>query len=536
VLLAIRLLLIATAPIDLEPDEAYYWDWSRRLDWGYYSKPPMIAWTIAASTSLLGSTAFAVRLPAVLLGVIATGAVGALGRRMYDARVGFWSAAAFAACPLFAGSGVLMTIDALLMCCWTVSLALIWHALGADEGGRAGQDGPGDAAASASAAGSERASNGAGWWIALIVPLGVGYLSKQMMLFVPVLVLLFLALSPPDRWRLRRPWPYVAFFVSLFALTPPLVWNARNGWVTFRHTAQHFAGQGREWYDFARTFGEFVGAELGLISPILWPLLLAVGVVALTTWRRRDRRVRFLLLFGVVPLAPFFLLALWRRVQGNWPGAFYPAGLVLLAAWGCGRLSAGRVDRLRRWFPRGVVLGAVLAAGAYLVPYVLALPAIRHRGFNPLARATGWSQAGREVGKYLAEVPRPDRTFVIAGRRQIVAEMAFYLPGQPLLFRWNDKDYIDNQYDWWPGPADRIGWDALLVFKDKSGPSRPHPGPPPELAERFASVRELGRVDLSKRFGRKRRYVIHLAESLQSWSSPTTASGPAAGHSTSPAR
>ena len=27
---------------DLAGDEAYYWDWGRRLDWGYFSKPPMI--------------------------------------------------------------------------------------------------------------------------------------------------------------------------------------------------------------------------------------------------------------------------------------------------------------------------------------------------------------------------------------------------------------------------------------------------------------------------------------------------------------
>ena len=32
--------------LDLIGDESYYWDWSRRLDWCYYSKPPMVAWQI----------------------------------------------------------------------------------------------------------------------------------------------------------------------------------------------------------------------------------------------------------------------------------------------------------------------------------------------------------------------------------------------------------------------------------------------------------------------------------------------------------
>jgi hypothetical protein len=30
-------------PFDLAPDEAHYWDWSRHLDWSYYSKGPLVA-------------------------------------------------------------------------------------------------------------------------------------------------------------------------------------------------------------------------------------------------------------------------------------------------------------------------------------------------------------------------------------------------------------------------------------------------------------------------------------------------------------
>ena len=46
---ALRVVYLFTAPLDLVADEAYYWDWSRQLDWGYFSKPPLIAWIIALS-------------------------------------------------------------------------------------------------------------------------------------------------------------------------------------------------------------------------------------------------------------------------------------------------------------------------------------------------------------------------------------------------------------------------------------------------------------------------------------------------------
>src|SRR5688500_3091200 len=66
--------LAPACPLDLAPDEAHYWDWSRHLDWSYYSKGPLVAWLIRLSCELAGpwserhtgSLAFAVRLPAVI--------------------------------------------------------------------------------------------------------------------------------------------------------------------------------------------------------------------------------------------------------------------------------------------------------------------------------------------------------------------------------------------------------------------------------------------------------------------------------------
>ena len=63
-------------PLDLAPDEAHYWDWSRHLDWSYYSKGPLVAWLIRGSCELFGglseqytgSLMFAIRLPAVVCG------------------------------------------------------------------------------------------------------------------------------------------------------------------------------------------------------------------------------------------------------------------------------------------------------------------------------------------------------------------------------------------------------------------------------------------------------------------------------------
>ncbi|MGB2941567.1 MAG: hypothetical protein WBB79_01895 [Candidatus Macondimonas sp.] len=46
-LTALRIALLAASPLDLFVDEAQYWLWSTTPDFGYYSKPPVIAWVIA---------------------------------------------------------------------------------------------------------------------------------------------------------------------------------------------------------------------------------------------------------------------------------------------------------------------------------------------------------------------------------------------------------------------------------------------------------------------------------------------------------
>jgi 4-amino-4-deoxy-L-arabinose transferase-like glycosyltransferase len=53
-LTAARLVALFRTPLELYPDEAQYWLWSRTLDFGYYSKPPVIAWAIWATTAIGG--------------------------------------------------------------------------------------------------------------------------------------------------------------------------------------------------------------------------------------------------------------------------------------------------------------------------------------------------------------------------------------------------------------------------------------------------------------------------------------------------
>src|SRR5580693_8833790 len=95
----LRLLWLVFQPADLYPDEAQYWFWAQHPAFGYYSKPPLVAWLIAATTGLFGDSEVAIRLSAPLLHACTAVFVYAIGSRLYDARVGLWSALAYASLP-----------------------------------------------------------------------------------------------------------------------------------------------------------------------------------------------------------------------------------------------------------------------------------------------------------------------------------------------------------------------------------------------------------------------------------------------------
>jgi undecaprenyl-diphosphatase len=435
-----KLLYLAIAPLDLAPDEAYYWDWSRRLDWCYYSKPPMVAWVMALSTNLLGSTVQAVRLPGLFFWLIATCCLYGLGRRLFGGKAAFWAALTAVTIPLSCAYGIVMTIDPPLVGFWALALYTLWYAL---------EKVPGSAAA----------------WLITALWVGLGLLSKQIMLVFLPLVFLFLILNPGDRPQLRRLRPYAFVVIALAFLVPALWWNSRHEWITFQHSSHHFEGVEKSIPLSPRTFLEFLGSQLALVSPVNAGLFFVISAAFLRHWKRQKRAVRYLLIFGAVPLLAILLLSLRQRVQGNWPAAFYLAGALLLAAWGIGEISCKcAVDRLRFLYKPGIAVGAVLTVLTYLMPFYLPVSPLGGGPKDPTTRVRGWGELGQRVGAFLEASPNREKTFVLATTRQLTSELAFYLPGQPRVYHWPGKKWtVRSQYELWEGPAQNTGWDCLVV-------------------------------------------------------------------------
>lgn len=460
VVAALRLLYLAYwCPFDLAPDEAYYWEWSRRPDWSYHSKGPLVAWLIRLSCSVFGATALAVRLPAVVCGSLMLLGLFTLARRIYDERLALGVVGVALTLPIVAAGASLMTIDAPFTCAWMWALVFGHRAVFGEVH----------------------------WsWLAAGLCIALGLLAKaSMILWIPSFALFVLA-TPAMRGQLRRPGVWLMAGIGALGGVPILLWNVANGWVTFKHTQSHagFEVDGSvHWLGPLR----YLGAQLA----ILLGLWFVVWMLAM--WRHRPTvetrpDLRFLWWMSAPTFCFFGLFALKNGGgEANWPIAAYLSGMVLAAGWlrqesevWCQESGVRcQVSGVRSqesgiaggWVRAGVLGFATLGLLVTLMlhepltlrPVLMRLtgPATPERPMpmrrvDPTVRMRGWRFLASEVDKVRADLRERGIEPILATERWTQAsELAFYCDGNPTthcLGIWlGDRD---SQYDLWrPNPV-----------------------------------------------------------------------------------
>ncbi|MDW7972985.1 MAG: glycosyltransferase family 39 protein [Thermodesulfovibrio sp.] len=124
-----RIYFILHGPVNISPDEAHYWEWSRRLDLSYYSKGPMIAYLIAFSTWIFGDNPFGVRILATVCSFLSSLFIYKVGEKLFNEKVGYISGILFQLIPLFSIFGIIFTIDSPFILFWIISMYLFLIAL-----------------------------------------------------------------------------------------------------------------------------------------------------------------------------------------------------------------------------------------------------------------------------------------------------------------------------------------------------------------------------------------------------------------------
>jgi hypothetical protein len=428
--------VIVGSRLPLLPDETYYWDWSRHLAFGYFDHPPMIAWLIALGTDLFGVNALGVRIMIIAAGTVATLAIAMIARRVANAHTAAEAAIVISVMPLASAGLVIATNDAPLLAFTALTLFFIIRALQSER----------------------RSTESLKSWCWAGVMLGLAFCSKYTSILLPIGVLLAFV-SHRKLWPRFGEWgPYAACAIATLVFLPVLMWNARHDWISFVFQLQHGLGEAITLAGAWRHEGDLLGGQAGLATPVLFVMMVIAVAKSL---RPRFGPEKWLLAVVTTVFFSFFVYsALRKRVEANWPAPMYIGGVVLFACYRWSEIS-------KRWRAFGIALAGVLTLAVYLHALQPIFPVPPPK--DPVARALGWREVAFAVGRAASAPVAPGvKTFLAADRYQEASEIAYWTVGHPETFALN-LGGRRNQYDLWPGFADRahIG-DRVVVALDET--------------------------------------------------------------------
>lgn len=419
-LLYIRgLLLLATAlrfwelgRLPLLGDEAYFWLWSRNLDWAFYDHPLGIAWLIRLSTVLGGQTAFGIRWLNAVLGVLCVALIYRVGATMLSRRAGRLAAITVAAGAPYLLTSRFVYTNVLFLCAMLCTLWAFWSSR------RAWMH-------------RSRHTSRFLFGLALAFLFNTKYTAYLLTIALGVWILW------TDRALLKTTGFWMNVGLGALGLLPVLGWNLAHDWASFRWQLTHLvtASPGGANVNFLM---QLLGNARHATAYLTWPLLV-FGALGLLRFRHPAERLLTLIAFAM--LVPVSLS------PANSPRNLMP-GLALLL------LLAGHhvpdLGRFAMWSFAGLVMFLFLYGLGTLVT---------------LGSATGWpsSSAVREIRRDAVD----GRTLEAALEKYSAPFFAIdydlagrirYETGRAAVSGWGQFS-IWGYPDWFTGTV--VSWDYL---------------------------------------------------------------------------
>ncbi len=464
--LGYRLWLIHASQMQLFFDEAYYLGWSRDIALGYFSKPPLLAWSLAIVTGICGTSELCIKSSSLVWYALAAVFLALSATRLYGRSAGILSGVVFYTMPAVALLSLAVSTDGPLLAFWCLGLWLFVEALSGRRGA----------------------------WAGVGVAVGLGMLSKYTMAVFPVCMLLCLATRDERRW-LRTPGPWLAIAIGLAIVSPNLVWNLTHGSPSLTHTAEiaSWSGERAHWSDL----GAFLGAQFGVFGLLAFPLALAFALMP-GLWAERGARIAATFF---LPLLAIYAAQAWLGgANANWALAAYASATVLIVGQLLLRGSRGRA-LLAAVIVANVALGGLVYHWQSLAP--LAGVELGRRT-DPWARVMGWRELGAELAPIRARFPDAE---LLGDSRSVIAEMDYYAGPWPGVAAWNPDGSVTHQYELTADLREREAPRYLYVGETDFE----------TLAQSFAAAERLGPIRARVYDDLVREYQVYLLTGFEGY-------------------
>lgn len=320
--------LIIAALTGLGVGESYYFRGAKEIQLAYYDQPPLFFWAGYLSLKLFGISNLALRLPSILFFVGTSWMLFKITSRLYNQQAGFWSVVVLNISLVFTVPVALwFQPDAPLMFFWLLTCWLMIKIISLGET-------------------PEKPQRIYFLWILAGISLGLTFLSKYHALFIPLAVGLFMLFNKEYRHWLWHPAPYLAVLIFLIIISPVIVWNWKNDWVSFSFQGSRAVGEFRvhpEWL-----LRSILGQIIWLGPWIFFPLI--SELFKLVRSKRENPISSFLFILSAWPVIFFTIISLWSNTQYHfhWQA---PGYLILMVPMGASiaRYLKSEPQRTLKW-------------------------------------------------------------------------------------------------------------------------------------------------------------------------------------------
>ncbi|MCB1191310.1 MAG: glycosyltransferase family 39 protein [Leptospiraceae bacterium] len=404
--------------LPLLADEAYWWMFSRNLDFSYYDQGPGVALHIRLFTSLFGETKLALKLAAVITTSLGNFLVYKIAKELGLST----NQALIALClsillpGFFLGSFVIVH-DSSFIPLWIAAMYFALRFI-------------------------KRRENYS--LLGFFICLGLGALSKHTMIFFVFAALLWLLITPKEWKILKNPFLYLGLFLTAMVVSPILIWNYKHNWAGFEMVlGLHYAGGVNK---SSSTILYIVG-QLIAFSPLFysafWILPFKKGWKNFLEFWKDPAWCFTLINAWILPLS-FLAISTKTSVQANWVFPSFPAMVVII--------SANLPDFSKK--SKAIFWGIVACLPAVLfILFILFFHQIR--GILKLDERMefahgnfGYKEAIVGIENFRESID--PNAGLLANTYQDAARASWYLPGKPYVPSLNVLK--KNQFTFWEQP------------------------------------------------------------------------------------
>lgn len=431
IITAVRLWFINLFP--LLGDEAYYWQWARHLDFGFYEQGPGVAviiWLFTLFTNV--NTVFTVRLGAVILSAATLIISFLIYNKLYphntNRKENFINILNMSSSVIFAAGSILMMHDTVMAFFAALFILQMLYIC-------------------------ENPDNSMYWMRAGIL-LGFGIISKlTIATFYPAVIIFALTAFAVNRQLIKN--LLILTLFTLIASSPYIYWNFTHDFATLKYL--FIRGGGGNSGLTLKYLGELAGAQFGLISPFLFLFMLAAGFKALKNRKNKSEYLMAVLFF--VSIIPYLLLSLKSRVEANWPAYCFLPLFFITTRYIFSLNLKPALKKAAIHLPYVLGFIAVILIHIHLIQPVLPIP----EKVNPLKKTYGYKELAEKADAVYNTLKQKDGLFIASRHYQTASLLAFYMKDNPEAYCLIPHE-SRKHYRFWDGYEKYKGGSCLFVY------------------------------------------------------------------------